>query len=51
MDTRETQLINAIEDAINVFGFDNKKAAQQITAMHQTNQQSFWRFIRACIEV
>lgn len=51
MESREQQLINNIEDAINVYGFDVKKAAQLITEMHRTNQQSFWRFIRAAIVV
>lgn len=51
MESNEKQLIEAIEKAVNDYGFRHKEAAKLISTMHRTNQQSFWRFIRACIAV
>lgn len=51
MESKEKQLIEAIENAVNDYGFRHKEAAKLISTMHRTNQQSFWRFIRACIAV
>lgn len=51
MDNRELELASQVENAINDYGFDNKKFASAIPNMHRTLQQSFWRLIRECIKV
>lgn len=51
MESNEKQLIEAIENAVNNYAFRHKEAAKLIHTMHRTNQQSFWRFIRACIAI
>ena len=51
MENKELELAKLVENAINDFGFDNKKFASSIPNMHRTLQQSFWRLIKECIKV
>lgn len=49
--SREYQAMQSIEKAINSTVFNPQKFAASVPLMHRTLQQSFWRAIRACIEV
>lgn len=49
--SKELELAQQVELAINSYSFNNKKFAVAIRDMHRTNQQSLWRLIKECILV
>ena len=47
----EIELAKVIENAVNNYGFNPKKVAEQVPMMHRTIQQSVYKLCKAIIEV
>lgn len=49
--TEEYLLAKQVEAALNNYNFDSTVFAASIPFMHPTNQQNFYRLLRACLVV